>query len=61
MNFLRQWGQFMMMGAKAHARWEIGVSDTIFRDKKRLVERIVENDLKFIEECDVIVAIWNKW
>ena len=37
MNFLRQWGQFMMMGAKAHARWEIGVSNTVFSDKKRLV------------------------
>ena len=36
MNFLKQWGQFMMMGAKAHARWEIGVSNTIFSDKKRL-------------------------
>ncbi|MBL6972137.1 MAG: sulfite exporter TauE/SafE family protein [Desulfobacterales bacterium] len=37
MNFLRQWGQFMMMGAQAHARWEIGVSNTIFSDKKRLL------------------------
>lgn len=27
----------MMMGAKAHARWEIGVSTTIFNDKKRLL------------------------
>jgi len=35
-NFFKQWGQFMMMGARAHARWEIGVSNTIFRDKKRL-------------------------
>ena len=31
-----------------------------FRDKKRLAERIVKNDLKFIEECDVIVAICDK-
>jgi uncharacterized membrane protein YfcA len=36
-NFLKKWGQFMMMGAKAHARWEIGVSNTIFSDKKRLL------------------------
>jgi uncharacterized membrane protein YfcA len=36
-NFLKQWGQFMMMGAKAHARWEIGVSNTIFKDKRRLL------------------------
>ena len=26
-----------MMGARAHARWEIGVSNTIFSDKKRLL------------------------
>ena len=37
MNFLKQWGQFMMMGARAHARWEIGISNTIFSDKKRLL------------------------
>lgn len=37
MNFFKQWGQFMMMGARAHARWEIDVSNTIFSDKKRLV------------------------
>ena len=37
MNFLKQWGQFMMMGVKAHARWEISVSNTIFSDKKRLL------------------------
>jgi len=36
-NFLKQWGQYMMMGARAHARWEIGVSNTIFSDKKRLL------------------------
>jgi uncharacterized protein len=36
-NFFGQWGQFMMMGAKAHARWEIGVSNTVFSDKKRLL------------------------
>jgi uncharacterized membrane protein YfcA len=36
-NFLKQWGQFMMMGARAHARWEISVSNTIFSDKKRLL------------------------
>ena len=31
-----------------------------FREKKRLAERIVENDLKFIVECDVIVAVCDK-
>ena len=37
MNFFKQWGQFMMMGAKAHARWELGVSNAVFSDKKRLL------------------------
>lgn len=36
MNFFKQWGRFMMMGARAHARWEINVSNTILGDKKRL-------------------------
>lgn len=30
-------GAFLMMGAKAHAKWEIDVSNTIMRDKKRLL------------------------
>ena len=29
MNFFRQWGEFMMMGARAHAQWEMDVSNTI--------------------------------
>ena len=37
MNFFREWGKFMMMGARAHANWEINVSNTIFGDKKRLI------------------------
>lgn len=37
MNFFRQWGRFMMMGAQAHARWEINISNTILGDKKRMV------------------------
>jgi uncharacterized membrane protein YfcA len=37
MNFFRQWGKFMMAGARAHARWEIGVSRTILGDRKRLI------------------------
>lgn len=36
MNFFRQWGEFMMMGARAHAQWEIDVSNTILGSKKRL-------------------------
>jgi len=37
MNFLQQWGRFMMMGARAHARWELNVANTILSDKKRLL------------------------
>ncbi len=37
MNFFREWGKFMMMGARAHARWEIDVSNTILGDRKRLI------------------------
>ena len=37
MNFFRHWGQFMMMGAKAHARWELEVSNTILNSRKRLL------------------------
>jgi hypothetical protein len=37
MGFFRQWGRFMMEGARAHARWEMEVSTTIIRDRKRLI------------------------
>ncbi len=37
MNFFRQWGRFMMMGARAHARWEINISNTILYDRRRLI------------------------
>jgi len=37
MKFLQQWGRFMMAGAMAHAQWELNVSNTILRDKKRLI------------------------
>ncbi len=37
MNFFKQWGRFMMMGAQAHARWELNVSNTILNDRRRLV------------------------
>jgi uncharacterized membrane protein YfcA len=36
MNFFKQLGQFMMMGAKSMARWEIDNANTILRDRKRL-------------------------
>ncbi|MDZ7698014.1 MAG: sulfite exporter TauE/SafE family protein [Deltaproteobacteria bacterium] len=37
MNFIREWGKFMMAGARAHARWELDVSNTILGDKRRLI------------------------
>ena len=37
MNFFREWGQFMMMGARAHAKWELNISNTIVGDKKRMI------------------------
>ena len=37
MNFIRELGQFMMMGARAHAKWEMDISNTILHDRKRLV------------------------
>ena len=37
MHFIRELGRFMMMGARAHAKWELDVSNTILHDRKRLV------------------------
>jgi uncharacterized protein len=37
MNFFKHLGSFMMMGARAHAKWELNVSNTILGDKKRLL------------------------
>ncbi len=37
MGFFGNWGRFMMAGAVAHARWEMEVSNTILRDKRRLL------------------------
>ncbi|MDO9566020.1 MAG: sulfite exporter TauE/SafE family protein [Candidatus Desulfaltia sp.] len=37
MSFFKQLGCFMMMGARAHAKWELDVSNTILGDKKRLI------------------------
>ena len=36
MNFFRQWGQFMMTGVRAMAKWEVDNANTILRDRKRL-------------------------
>ena len=35
MNFFKQWGRFMMEGAKAHARWEMEMSSNILKNRKR--------------------------
>ena len=37
MRFFRELGRFMMMGARAHAEWEINVSRTILGDRKRMI------------------------
>ena len=37
MRFFRQWGQFMMAGTRALARWEIDNANTIMRDRRRLI------------------------
>ena len=37
MSFLRQMGHFMMLGAKAHAQWELQMSRNILGDRKRVL------------------------
>lgn len=37
MGFFRQWGRFMTAGAKAHARWELEISNNILNSPKRLI------------------------
>jgi uncharacterized membrane protein YfcA len=37
MSFFKHLGSFMMMGARAHAKWELNVSNTILGDRKRLL------------------------
>jgi len=36
MSFFKEFGHFMLMGARAHAKWEIEVSNRIVHSKKRL-------------------------
>jgi hypothetical protein len=36
MNFFKQFNQFLLMGARAQAKWELDISNTILRDKKRI-------------------------
>jgi uncharacterized membrane protein YfcA len=37
MTFFKHWGKFMIAGAKAHARWELEMSDNILRNPRRLI------------------------
>jgi uncharacterized membrane protein YfcA len=37
MSPFMRWGRFLMWGAQAHARWEIDVSNTVLRDKRRIL------------------------
>jgi len=37
MNFLREWGHFMMMGARELAKWELENSNTILREREKLI------------------------
>lgn len=37
MNFFKLWGQFMMEGAKAHARWEIQMASNLLGNRKRVL------------------------
>ncbi|WP_246805000.1 sulfite exporter TauE/SafE family protein [Desulfosarcina cetonica] len=37
MNFFKQWGSFMMAGARYHARWELQMSMNILKSRKRLL------------------------
>lgn len=41
MRFFKQWGQFMMFGAQAHARWEIEVSNSVFKHRDKLYLLII--------------------
>ena len=41
MSFFRQWGRFMMEGARAHAQWEIRTAKTILGDKRRVAVLIL--------------------
>ncbi|MFH0945178.1 MAG: sulfite exporter TauE/SafE family protein, partial [Planctomycetota bacterium] len=41
MSFFRRWGQFMMLGARAHASWEIQTSQRILGDRRRIAVLIL--------------------
>ncbi len=37
MKFFKDFGKFMVLGARAHADWEIQVSNTILKDRRRMI------------------------
>ncbi len=56
MKFFKLWGKFMMAGAVAHAKWELDISNAVFKDKKRmfilglLILPIILGGLAFAEQ-----------
>ncbi len=58
MVFFRQWGWFMLVGAKRFAQWEIDNANTIMRDRKRvfilalLIIPIVLGGIVFADQID---------
>lgn len=61
MNFIQQWGKFMMAGAKAHAKWELEISNTIINDRKRifmvclLIVPVIIGGIAFANESGAIL------
>ena len=61
MRFLKHLGQFMIMGARAHAQWEIEVSRRIVTDRKRLailgllLVPVIFGGLAFAEEISGVL------
>ncbi len=61
MNFFRKCGEFMMMGARAHAKWELSVSNTIFNSRKRriilclLIIPVIIGGVAFATDTDGLV------
>jgi uncharacterized membrane protein YfcA len=58
MKFLKLWGDCLMMGTRAWASWELSVSDTILRDKRRrlilvlLTLPVILGSIAFADQID---------
>ena len=61
MKFFKDFGNFMLMGARAHANWEIQVSNTVLKDRKRIIILIlllipiILGGLAFAEQIDGVM------